>query len=156
MAGPVVVEYRGSHQFAATPAKLWDALADFDQLELWGWLQHLRLEGAPLATGSILHGVVVPPVPYRIRLHIEFVECHRPTQIDAAVSGDLAGEAHLRLRRRGSGTEVAAEWTLEMKQLAMRAAGRAIPRTMRWGHDRVVDASANALRNYLLTGSAPR
>lgn len=124
---------------------MWDAIGDVDQMGLWGWLHELRTEGPSMVTGSILHGVVVPPLPYRLRLHIAFVSCVRPTRVDAIVSGDLAGDAHLRLKREGSGTEITATWTLEMMQPAMRFAARAMPGVMRWGHDRVVDATAEAL-----------
>jgi hypothetical protein len=102
-----------------------------------------------MVTGSTLHGVVVPPLPYRLRLHIEFVSCVRPTRVDAMVSGDLVGDAHLRLKREGSDTEITATWTLEMMQPAMRFAARVMPGVMRWGHDRVVDATAEALGKHL-------
>ncbi|MEO5840132.1 MAG: hypothetical protein ABIQ73_01990 [Acidimicrobiales bacterium] len=60
-----------------------------------------------------------------------------------------AGDAHLRLKREGSGTEITATWTLEMMQPAMRFAARVMPGVMRWGHDRVVDATADALGKHL-------
>ena len=103
-----------------------------------------------MVTGSTLHGVVVPPLPYRLRLHIEYVKCVRPSRVDAVVSGDLVGDAHLRLKREGSDTEITATWKLEMMQPAMRLAARVMPGVMRWGHDRVVDATAEALGKHLL------
>ena len=66
-------------------------------------------------------------------------------RVDAMVSGDLVGDAHLRLERDGRDTEITATWTLEMMQPAMRFAARVMPAVMRWGHDRVVDATAEAL-----------
>ena len=128
---------------------MWDAIGDIDQIGLWGWLHELQTEGPSMVTGSILHGVVEPPLPYRLRLHIAFVSCVRPTRVDAIVSGDLAGDAHLRLKREGHDTEITATWTLEMMQPAMRFAARVMPSVMRWGHDRVVDATAEALGKHL-------
>jgi hypothetical protein len=128
---------------------VWDAIGDLDEVGLWGWLHDVRAEGPCLVTGSVLHGVVVPPLPYRIRLDVSFVDCVRPTHIGATVAGDLVGDAHLRLRRDGSETEVDATWTLEMTQPAMRLAARVMPSVMRWGHDRVVAATAAALAERL-------
>jgi hypothetical protein len=145
VGAPVVVEYHGCHRYPATPRRVWDAIGDLDQVGLWGWLHELRADGPCLVTGSVLHGVVVPPLPYRIRLEVEFVDCVRPSHVDAEVGGDLVGDAHLRLRRHGSDTEIDASWTLEMRQPAMRIAARVMPSVMRWGHDRVVEATAAAL-----------
>jgi hypothetical protein len=128
---------------------VWDAIGDLDEVGLWGWLHDLRADGPCLVTGSVLHGVVVPPLPYRIRLDVAFVDCVRPTHIDATVDGDLVGDAHLRLRRDGSETEIDATWTLEMTQPAMRLAARVMPSVMRWGHDRVVAATVAALAERL-------
>jgi hypothetical protein len=150
-----VVEYRGCHRYPTTPRRVWDALGDLDQIGLWGWLHDLHAEGPSLVTGSMLHGVVVPPLPYRIRLDIAFVSCVRPSRVDAVVSGDLVGDAHLRLTRDGSDTAIVATWTLEMKQPAMRMAARMMPSVMRWGHDRVVAATADALGDHLRLACGP-
>ena len=61
----------------------------------WGWLTEFRVDGPGLQAGSVLQGVVVPPLPYRIRVQIELLECVRPERIDAAVHGDLEGRAQL-------------------------------------------------------------
>jgi hypothetical protein len=135
---------------------VWDAIGDLDQVGLWGWLHDLRADGPCLVTGSVLHGVVVPPLPYRICLDVEFVDCVRPSHVDATVAGDLVGDAHLRLRRDGSDTEIDASWRLEMRQPAMRIAARVMPSAMRWGHDRVVAASVAALGERLRSQSADR
>src|SRR5258708_35086343 len=102
-----------------------------------------------MVAGRIWHVLVVPPLPYRIHLHIAFVSCVRPSRVDAVVSGDLVGDAHLRLKRQGSDTEITATWSLEMMQPAMRFAARVMPGVMRWGHDRAVDATAQALGTHL-------
>ena len=65
----------------------------------WGWLTEFRVDGPGLQAGSVLRGVVVPPLPYRIRVQIELLECVRPERIDAAVHGDLEGRAQLLLDR---------------------------------------------------------
>ena len=44
-----------------------------------------------------------------------------PESIDATVTGDLVGDAHLRFRAEDVGTRVEATWTVEMRQPAMRA-----------------------------------
>ena len=137
--------YRRSHRFALTPDQLWDRIDQFDQFERWWpWLTELQIEGSGLTTGTILQGVVNPPLPYRMRLRIELVECVRPRSIDATVGGDLSGGARLRLRPEGGGTSVEAAWTIDVRHQAMRVVGRIGRPVLQWGQDRVVEMT---LRN---------
>ena len=71
------------------------------------------------------------------------------------MTGDLAGDAHLRLEpdgRDGQRTVADVAWSLEMKQLPMRVAARFAYALLRWGHDRVVDATVAGFRRQLASG----
>src|SRR3990170_2444276 len=102
MAGsPYVVKYERGFSLPAPPQEVWSAVELFERFESWwGWLGELRVEGPGLKAGSVLHGVVAPPLPYRMRLRVVLADCDPP-------------------------------------------------RVMRWGHDRVVDATVAGFRRHL-------
>ena len=100
--GAPVIDYRHGFQFGLAPEQLWELLEEVDQFERWWpWLSQCELEGDGLTRGSVLRGVIAPPVPYRMRISIELGECVPPRSIDAAVGGDLKGVACLLLRPDG-------------------------------------------------------
>jgi carbon monoxide dehydrogenase subunit G len=146
MPAPVFT-YRRGYPFRLPPERLWQQLEEVDQFERWSpWLSDLAVEGDGLSLGSVLSGVVNPPVPYRMRLRVEVVECDRPHSIGAVISGDLVGEARLGFRPDGGGTWVDVEWTVEMMQPAMRLASRIGRPVLPWGHDRVVEMTVAGFR----------
>ena len=115
----------------------------------WDWLREFRVEGPGLATGVVLHGVVMPPLPYRLGFRIALTECVRPQRIDADIHGDLEGAARLVLEPEGAGTRARVSSTIEVMQRPIRLAARVAPRTLRWGHDRVVEATVTSFRRHL-------
>ena len=142
-----VFNYDRAYHFDLAPEDLWDRLEQLDQFESWWpWLTGFRVDGNGLSTGSVLSGVVNPPVPYRMRLRIELIECSRPDAIDARVGGDLVGDAHLRFLTEGPGARVEATWTVELMQPTMRLASRIARPVLQWGHDRVVEMTVAGFR----------
>jgi len=153
---PYVIEYHGVFRFPVPPDAMW---AELERMDLfggwWRWLRDFH-HGQGLRPGSVLHGTVVPPLPYRMRLRVVLEECVPPSRIDAAVHGDLEGDAHLVLEPFGSGTQATVSWTFEMKQPSMTLAALVAHPLLRWGHDRVVDATASGFRRHLkATGAGP-
>src|SRR6202035_1192956 len=103
--------------FPVPPPQLWAAIERLDQFERWwGWLGELHVEGPGLGEGTVLRGTVPPPVPYRIRIEVELQRCVAGQLIDARVSGDLSGHAHLRLPPDADGTVTDVAWSLEIRQ----------------------------------------
>lgn len=144
------IGYRGRFDFAVPPPELWAGLERLDQFEgWWAWLGELEVHGSGLSTGSVLRGTVAPPVPYRMRVAVELTRCVPERLIDASVSGDLVGEAHLRLEPTAQGTRAAVDWELEMMQRRMRVAALFAYPLLRWGHDRVVEATVRGFRSQL-------
>ena len=150
MVKPEIV-YRREFSFPVTPAELWEAIGETERFEAWWpWLREFRLEGGGLVAGAVLHGLVVPPLPYRMRVDVALVRCRRPDEIDAEVHGDLEGTATLRLRVAGDGgTRAEVAWRVEMMQRPMRMAARVAHPVLRWGHDRVVEATVRSFRRHL-------
>ena len=150
MGSSCVIEYAGRFSFPVPPQEVWLAVERFERFETWwGWLGELRVEGPGLVAGSVLHGVVAPPLPYRMRLRVVLVAVDPPRSIDALVHGDLVGHARLVLEPEGEGTRASVAWTIEMMQRPMRVAARVASPLLRWGHDRVVDATVAGFRRHL-------
>lgn len=146
-----VIPHEGCFTFPLAPQCLW---ADIEQVDCfsrwWGWLEEFEVDGQGLRDGTVLRGVVVPPVPYRMRVSIELIRCEPPRCIDARVGGDLQGPAWLRIAPTSDGgSRVTVAWELEMKLRAMRAAARVAYPVLRWGHDRVVEAAVVGYRRHL-------
>lgn len=152
-ARPYVVDYQGTFALAASPDEVWAELSQVDSFAAWwGWLDDFRHHGDGLSAGTVLEGSVRPPLPYRLGLVVTFEECVRPSHIQARVRGDLEGPARLMLRADGHGTEAEVRWTLEMKQPAVRRAAVVAWPLLRWGHDRLVDATVRGFRRHLDAG----
>ncbi len=151
MAGsPYVIDYRGAFSFAASPDEVWSAMERSECFEhWWRWLTEFGVEGPGLVTGSVLHGVVVPPLPYRLGVRIALVECVRPRRIEAAIHGDLEGAARLFLQAKREGTQAEVSSTVEVMQRPLRVAARVAPGLLRWGHDRVVEATVTSFRSHI-------
>ena len=156
-ASPYVIDYTGRFSFPVPPSEVWAAISRLDQFERWwGWLGELEVDGPGLQTGTVLRGTVAPPVPYRMRVAVELGRCVSERLIDGSVTGDLVGEAHLRLHPTADGTVTDVDWSLEMMQLPMRVAARVAYPLLRWGHDRVVEATVRGFRSQLLTARPGR
>lgn len=149
-SSPYVIDYEGAFSFPIPPEELWDHLERVDRFGArLSWLSEFRLEGGGLRPGSVLYGVVSPPLPYRMRIEVNLDSCERPSRIEASVHGDLEGRARLLLAPDGDGTEVRAAWTIEMMQRPMRLAARIAHPLLRWGHDRVVEVTVHAFRRHI-------
>lgn len=145
------VDYHEAFWFPVTPDQLWATVERFDRFESWwGWLRDFRADEGGLVAGNVLHGTVVPPVPYRLRLDVRLRHCHRPLLVEAAVDGDLSGWAMLRLEDADDGTRAEVAWSLEMRSGPLRVAARVAYPLMRWGHDRVVDMAVAGFRRRAL------
>jgi uncharacterized protein YndB with AHSA1/START domain len=147
---PYVIDFAGSFTLPAPPSRVWSRLAHVDEYESWWpWLKDVRVEGPGLVSGSTLDGTVAPPLPYRMRVRVTFVECVPPHAIHAAVVGDLQGSGRLLLRRTGTGTRADVTWTLELMQRSMRLVSRMGRPLMLWGQQRVVEATLAGFTRHL-------
>jgi hypothetical protein len=149
-----VIEYDATFVFPVSVAQLWAAMTRVDcYASWWSWLDEFSADGAGLEHGTVLHGIVVPPLPYRIRLDVVVEDCVPERSITALVHGDLEGAAQLTFDGDDAETRAHAMWTIEMMQRPMRMAARIAPPLLRWGHDRVVDATVDGFRRHVLEES---
>lgn len=139
------VHYRQDWWFPAPRERIWERLERFDQYpRWWSWLREFDADGSGLASGLVLHGRVVPPVPYPFRVAVTIVESSWPELLTARLDGGLTGSARVRLEDRCGDTRVACDWTLQMTDRALRLAARTVPGALAWGHDRVVERTVTA------------
>ncbi len=141
------IEFCRDFRFAAPPHAVWASIAGTDALaRRCAWLGEFRIDGDGLTPGTVLSGVVSPPLPYRMRIEVVLDDCVEASSIDATVHGDLEGTAHLVLTADDEGTLVTAAWTVSMMQRTMQIANRVARPLLLWGHDRVVDATVAGFR----------
>ena len=146
-----VIDYDGTFVFPTPVGQLWATLVQVDDFSSWwSWLQEFSAEGRGLERGTVLRGVVAPPLPYRMRLDVVIEESVPERRIAALVHGDLEGAALLTFDGDDAETRVHATWSVEMMQRPMRLAARIAPPLLRWGHDRVVDATVDGFRRRLI------
>jgi hypothetical protein len=85
-----------------------------------------------------------------MRIDVVMNECVPTRFVGASIHGDLEGAARLSLDGDDTETRVCATWTIEMMQRPMRLAARVGYPLLRWGHDRVVDATVDGFRRHVL------
>ena len=145
------VEYQAAFWFPVTPPQLWTIVERFDLFESWWvWLAGFTADDDGLVDGNVLHGTVVPPVPYRLRLTVQLQRCDRPRLVEAAIDGDLRGQASLQLKAVAGGTRADVAWSLRMRSAPLRVAAHVAYPLMRWGHDRIVDMAVAGFRERAL------
>jgi hypothetical protein len=160
-----VIEYSGTHKFGIPPDELWTQIGRTDRfVTWWGWLEEFRTDdrgvdnldsragktnGDGLQAGTVLRGVVAPPVPYRMRVEVEILRVSPPSEVEAAVHGDLEGRARLSVHPAGTGSTVDIHWKVEMMQRPMRIACRFGYPLLKWGHDRVVELTVSSFRRHV-------
>jgi carbon monoxide dehydrogenase subunit G len=145
-----IIEHRRTYEFATPPETFWETLQNVEEFPTWwSWLEEFHLEGGTLQAGSVLKGVVAPPLPYRMRIQVEIVRCEPAVRIDALIHGDLEGTGRLEMRPDEVGTRAEVEWSVEMMQRPMRLASRAAHPLLQWGHDRVVEITVAGFRRRL-------
>jgi carbon monoxide dehydrogenase subunit G len=149
------IDYERSFRFAAPLDRVWEALSRPERFpDWWSWLHAFSVEGDRLKPGTVLRGVVVPPIPFRLRLTVEIDDARVGRYVAANVHGDLEGLARVELEPRGDATEVVACWNVEMMQTPMRiAATLGMAPLLRAGHDRVVASTVESFRRRLPTES---
>ena len=150
-----VIEYDGTFTFPVPVAQLWARLVQVDRFSSWwSWLREFAVEGNGLEHGTVLHGIVAPPLPYRMRVDVVLDEYVPERRITAFVQGDLEGAAQLTFEGDDAESRAHATWTVEMMQRPMRVAARIAHPLLRWGHDRVVDATVDGFRRHLVGENA--
>lgn len=150
-----VMEYDRTFTFRVPVAQLWAAMVQVDRFSSWwGWLHEFSVEGDGLEPGTVLHGIVAPPLPYRMRLDVVIEECVPERRITALVHGDLEGSARITFDGDDVETRARATWTVEMMQRPMRLAATIAHPLLQWGHDRVVDATVDGFRRRLVSENA--
>ena len=148
------IDYSGAFWFPVGPNELWETIERFDRFESWwAWLRDFGADTETLVAGNVLHGTVIPPVPYRLRLDIRLEVSLRPHVVQATIDGDVSGFAVMRLEPVDDGTQVTVVWWLDMMSTPLRIAALVAYPLMRWGHDRVVDMAVAGFRQRALTST---
>lgn len=146
---PYVVEHRGAEHFALAPADMWAEMTDVARFEeWWQWLRDLELLRGGIVTGGGMTFGVVSPLPYSLRMVIDFVEVVPEQKIVADVSGDLRGRARVELAPADDGgTDLDLSWALEPTQRPLRLLMRVARPFILWVKDWAIDIALRSFRN---------
>jgi len=149
------IRYAGEFWFPVPVEDFWRTIEDFGSYQMWWpWLRDFHTDGPGLVDGNVLHGTVVPPIPYRFRLEVRLHSCKRLVVTKAILTGDLAGDATMLFDEVRGGTRVRVEWTLLMASKPMRVAARVARPLVLWGHDRMVEIAVAGIAGRLPVASA--
>ena len=114
--------------------------------EWWSWLRDLEIVDGGIVPGGGIRFGIVSPLPYALRLVVEFEEVVPEERITARVSGDLKGSAGLELSpSEDGGSDLVLYWDLEPEQRPLRALVRIARPFILWTKDWVIDI---ALQNF--------
>lgn len=129
------------YQLPVPPADLWAAVARVDEYEgWWPWLR--QFDAGALAADEVWHCLVQPPLPYWVRFDVNLDEVRAPTMVRASVTGDVVGEAVLRISEHPEGSEAHLTSSLEPGNGFLKAVARFAAPVIRYGHDWVLDSGA--------------
>ncbi len=120
---------------------VWDAFARPGRFrEWWPWL--VAFDGDELAQGRRWACTVAPPLPYRVRFTLDLTLVDAPNAVEAAVDGDVVGDARLELTDAGTGSRVHLVSDLAPGNAALQAFALLAQPLVRRGHDWVLDTGA--------------
>jgi hypothetical protein len=127
--------------FDADPARFWEAIGSVDDYtRWWPWLH--TFEARELSRGEVWHCTVKPPLPYSVTFDIHLDHVAPERSIEATVTGDIEGTAHLEVRPDGPGCVVRLRSALAPTSLSLRVVATLGRPFARYGHDWVLDIGA--------------
>jgi hypothetical protein len=146
---PYVIEYSGVFDFPCPPDQVWSAMRRVDRFECWwGWLKEFHVEGAawrPVL--SFTSGGATAALPSR--------RPHRAGRVHPSgcivPPSTVIWRFHRLVLEPGLGApgrKISSN--IELVQPPLRVAARIAPWALRWGHDRVVEATVSSFRVHVL------
>jgi uncharacterized protein YndB with AHSA1/START domain len=129
------------YTMAADVATVWAALTGVDAYQRWWpWLR--AFDASCLCVADVWHCTVRPPLPYTLRFTVSLLEVVQPALVRARVSGDIAGDAAVRLTPGTGGCEVRVTSRLAPARRSFAVIAAIARPAAVWAHDRVLDRGA--------------
>jgi hypothetical protein len=137
-----IIDFHRRFRIPAPPERVWSYLDELEHHGSWrSWLKEVRVEGDGLHAGAVIHGVIKPPLPYRVHLDVVLTHCLPARRVDALVEGDLEGHGRVLLAFEEGATRADVAWTVEVKNLPIRLLMRVARPVVIWAHNSVVEAA---------------
>jgi len=130
---------------------LWEALSRTDDYRSW-WTWLRRFEGDGLVEGGRTDCVVRAPLPYSLRFAVTVRRVVPAELVDAEVTGDIEGPAHLEVSGTADGSEVRLTWAVVVKDPMLRAGAVLGRPVMQWGHEWVVATGMTQFKKHAFDG----
>ncbi len=138
-----------SYRFVTPPEVVWDALCRVDDYRRWWpWLRRLDAQG--MVEGDRWRCLILPPVPYILRLTVHLLSVEEHQRVEAQVSGDITGDATLTLDPTDEGCVVRLTSVLRPHRGPLRTVTRVAPWIAHRGHDWVLDTGLRQFRHRAL------
>ena len=144
-----IIDFHRRFHIPAPPERVWSYLGELEHYGSWrSWLKEIRVEGG-LHARSVIHGVIKPPLPYRVSLDVVLTDCLPARRVDALVEGDVEGHGRVLLAPEEGATRVDVAWTVEVRTLPIRLMMRVARPVVIWAHDSVVEAAVADICNHV-------
>jgi hypothetical protein len=144
------LDYRRNYFFPMERADLWTVANLVGLYETWWpWMREVCLYGTEIAEGSSLEFVIASPLPYKMRVVVDFERVVAGEEVHARVRGDLEGTAHVLLSEAEGGTIASLFWRVEPRQRGMRTMTRFARPIVRRSHDWAVGVALKGFRDHI-------
>jgi hypothetical protein len=111
--------------------------------------------GDPTGLGSYYRMVMRSALPYRLCFNVRTTRLVRPTIIEAASDGELAGLGRWTLTPHSAGTAVRYDWNVETTKRWMRALAPIARPVFEWNHDVIMRWGLEGLEKRLRSPAKP-
>lgn len=146
---PTPFDFDRMFSFACEPEALWSRLIATDHYtDWWHWLRSLDVDG--VLPGARADFEIRGPLPYSLRGTITVAEVVEGQRIRTTVNGDLFGPAEVTIAAGPTGSTARLQWSLELRDPALRRIAVVGRPAMAWAHDRVVAEGVEQFRRRAL------
>jgi len=136
---PITFHSDRSWRFDVGRDRLWDRITTTDEYtQWWPWLQAFEPDGG-VVPGQRWTCTVAPPLPYRVRFEVHFVDVVPGHHVESTVSGDIGGHARLTIDDDGDGTRARLVSDLHPTNRLLRGFGLVARPLVEYGHNWILD-----------------
>lgn len=127
-------------RFTVEPELLWERIVAIHEYPgWWPWLRRFDVVGG-FHEGARWACVVAPPLPYVVRFTIRLERVEHGREVQATVTGDVRGDAHLTVCQDGDGgSRARLRSSLRPVDPLLSSVARFARPMVGWGHDWVLD-----------------
>lgn len=132
--------------------KVWDAIADYQQLPIW-WKAIAKVEeiqsGDSTGVGSVWLMVWKTPLSYTLTFESHITRVEPPHWLELDAIGEVEGKGHWKLSSVAEGTLVHYYWSVRTTKAWMNLLALFIRPLMEWNHNATMHQGGEGLAQFL-------